>query len=221
MLPSRHWSAFESAFGWYTQNLFRRRFAAFHVRGNLPAPDAPLIMACQHVAWWDPLVIYHLSRVWFPGQARHDVMMDEVNLKKLGFFRWIGAFGVDRTTRAGAAAGLRHSLALLEIPNLRLGIYPQGKQESMDKRPLTVAPGASWLAARAGVPFCPIAVRYEHIEREWPEVFVSIGTPRHVEPGTERLEQDPIIAGITQEADGLRDDVHARRFDGFTTLQKP
>ena len=220
MIPSRHSPLFETVFGAYTGNLFRRRFAGFHVRGNLPAPDAPLIMACQHVAWWDPLVLYHLSRAWFPGPARHDVMMDEENLKKLRFFRWIGAFGVDRTTRSGSAAGLRHALALLRIPNLRLGIYPQGKQESMDKRPLTVAPGASWLAARAGVPFAPIAVRYEHVEREWPEVFVSIGAPRKVEPGTERDANDPIIAGITDEADHLRDDVHARRFAGFTTLLK-
>ena len=218
MLPSRHSPAFETAFAGYTRNLFRRRFAAFHVRGNLPAPDAPLIMACQHVAWWDPLVLYHLSRVWFPGPARHDVMMDEENLKKLKFFRWIGAFGVDRTTRAGSVAALRHALDLLEIPYLRLGIYPQGRQESMDKRPLTVAPGASWLAAKSGVPFAPIAVRYEHIEAEWPEVFVSIGAPRKVVPGTERDADDPITSGIASEADGLRDDVYARRFDAFTTL---
>jgi 1-acyl-sn-glycerol-3-phosphate acyltransferase len=218
MIPSRHWPAFETVFGWYTRNLFRRRFAGFHVRGNLPAPDAPLIMACQHVAWWDPLVIYHLSRVWFPGGARHDVMMDEENLKKLGFFRWIGAYGVDRTTRAGSAAALRHSLGLLEIPNLRLGIYPQGKQESMDKRPLSLSPGASWLAAKSGAPFAPIAVRYEHIEQEWPEAFVSIGEPRKVEPGTERDARDPILTGITEEADRLRDDVYARRFEGFTEV---
>lgn len=220
MIPSRHRPAFETVFGWYTQNLFRRRFAAFHVRGNLPSPDAPLIMACQHVAWWDPLVIYHLSRVWFPGPARYDVMMDEANLKKLSFFRWIGAFGVDLTTRAGSAAALRHSLGLLEISNLRLGIYPQGKQESMDHRPLARSPGASWLAARSQVPFAPVAVRYEHIERERPEVFVSIGEPRKVARGTERDADDPIILGITEEADRMRDDVYARRFETFTTLYK-
>lgn len=220
MIPSNHWPAFESVFGWYTKNLFRRRFAAVHVRGNLPAPKAPLIMACQHVAWWDSLVIYHLSRTWFPQGARHDVMMDEANLKKLSWLRWIGAFGVDRTTRAGSAAALRHALALLEIPNMRLGIYPQGKQESMDKRPLTNTAGASWLAARSGAPFATVTVRYEFIEDERPEVFVAIGEPRTVAKGEDRAEPDPILAAITDDADALQRSVHARAFDGFTTITK-
>ena len=220
MIPSAHWPAFESAFGWYVKNLFRRRFAAVHVRGNLPPPTAPLIMACQHVAWWDSLVIYHLSRRWFPPGARHDVMMDEANLKKLSWLRWIGAFGVDRATRAGSAAALRHSLELLEQPNMRLGIYPQGKQESMDKRPLESIAGASWLAARSGAPFSTVVVRYEFIEDERPEIFVAIGEPRRVARGEERAEPDAVMAAITADADALRDDVWARRFAGFTTITR-
>lgn len=216
MIPSNHWPAFESVFGWYTKNLFRRRFASVRVRGNLPEPKSPIIMACQHVAWWDPLVIFLLSRTWFPRGARHDVMMDEENLKKHSFFRWIGAFGVDRATRAGSASALRHALDLLEMPNMRLGIYPQGKQESMDQRPLTNTQGASWLAARSGAPFATVTVRYEFIEDERPEVFVAIGEPRTVPRDGHRAE--PIMTAITEDADGLRDDVHARRFDGFTIV---
>ena len=218
MIPSNHWPAFETVFGWYTKNLFRRRFAAVHVRGNLPAPTAPLVMACQHVAWWDPLVIYHLSRVWFPRGARHDVMMDEATLKEHSFFRWIGAFGVDRGTRAGSAAGLRHAIDLLAISNMRLGIYPQGKQESMDLRPLTATPGASWLVARVGAVFATVVVRYEFIEDERPEVFVAIGEPRRIARAEARAEIDPITAAITRDADRLRDDVHARKLEGFTRI---
>jgi 1-acyl-sn-glycerol-3-phosphate acyltransferase len=220
MTPSNHWPAFESVFGWYTKNLFRRRFAAVHVRGNLPEPKAPHIMACQHVAWWDSLVIYHLSRVWFPQGARHDVMMDEANLKKLSWLRWIGAFGVDRTTRAGSAAALRHAQKLLEIPNLRLGIYPQGKQESMDKRPLTSVTGATWLAARSGAPFSTVAVRYEFLEDERPEVFVAIGESRSIERSEARAKDDPVVRALTEDADRLRDDVHARNLAGFTTITR-
>lgn len=219
MIPSNHWPAFESVFGWYTKNLFRRRFAAVHVRGNLPAPNTPLVMACQHVAWWDPLVIYHLSRVWFPRGARHDVMMDEANLKKHSFLRWIGAFGIDRTTRAGSAAGLRHALELLAIPNMRLGIYPQGKQESMDLRPLTTTAGASFIVAKAAAVFATVNVRYEFIEDERPEVFVAIGEPRAI-TRDEARKGDPIADAITRGADGLRDDVHARRLESFTTITR-
>ena len=99
---------------------------------------------------------------------------------------------------------------------MRLGIYPQGKQESMDQRPLTNTQGASWLAARSGAPFATVTVRYEFIEDERPEVFVAIGEPRTVPRDGHRAE--PIMTAITEDADGLRDDVHARRFDGFTIV---
>jgi 1-acyl-sn-glycerol-3-phosphate acyltransferase len=219
MKASKHWPAFEAAFGLYTRNLFGRRFARLRVRGNVPAATAPHIIASQHVAWWDPLTLFLLAREWFPP-ARHDAMMDARNLAKYPFFGWIGAFGVDRDSRAGAARSMRHALSLLETPKLRLVIFPQGEQESMDARPLKCAPGTSWLAMKGRATFSPVALRYEFIEDERPEVFVSIGEPERVAPGAEKAAHDPIIAAITREADRLRDDVYARNFGGFTTLAK-
>ena len=217
MVQSNHWPAFEAVFGWYTRNLFARRFARVWVRGNLPDSDEPHIIACQHVAWWDALTVYRLTREWFPP-ARHDAMMDAKNLAKFPFFRWIGAFGVDRTTRAGAARSMRHALALLKIPRLRLVIFPQGEQQSMDARPLTCAPGTSWLAGKANVPWSPVALRYEFIEDERPEVFISIGPPTRVDKAGARADVDPVISSMTDEADQLRQDVFERRFGSFTLL---
>jgi len=213
MIESRHWPAFEGLFAVYLSNLLRRRFAALHVRGNVPETKDPLIVACQHVAFWDSLVLFHLSRVWTPP-ARYDAMMDEKNLVEHKFLRWIGAFGIDRSSKKGSLAALRHSMELLKTPNLRLLMFPQGKQESMDKRPLTPSAGASWLAVKSKVGFFPVALRYEFIEHEKPEIFVSIGAVRKAE----KSDEDPVVAAITSEADGLRDAVHARDTSSFTTL---
>ena len=75
----------------------------------------------------------------------------------LPFFRMIGAFGVDRASRAGMAASVKYTLARLKEPWNRLLIYPQGRQCPMDRRPLGCEPGASWIAARSGAPVVPVA----------------------------------------------------------------
>ena len=72
------------------------------------------------------------------------------------------------------------------------------------------------VAARSGAPFATVTVRYEFIEDERPEVFVAIGEPRTVARGAHRDE--PIASAITEDADRLRDDVHARRLDRFTLV---
>lgn len=209
MIEARHRPAFASAFSLYTSLLFRRRFHAVWVRGSLPDTRAPLVVAAQHVGWWDPMLLFYLSRVRFSGT--HYTMMEEPNLRKYWFFRWLGAFGVDREHRASVVASLRYALARLHEPNARVWIFPQGRIMPSDTRPIACDPGAAWLAARARVPLVAVAIRYDFLETERPQAFVSFSPPRMVERG----EADPVEAMLTAEADALRDAVAARRLDGF------
>lgn len=231
MITARHWPLFEHVFARYTAFALGRSFHALWVRGNLPDTDAPLLLAVQHVAWWDPLVLFHLSRaLWPPG--RHYAMMDEANLRAMRFFRWIGAFGVDRsgTSVAGATASLRYSLELLAQPRARVVVFPQGRQQPMDTRPIAHEPGAAWLAERARATVVPIALRYEFCEERWPDLFVAIGEPRSMPARPRRARArdggeagpatapDPLAAAITELADALRDDVYAARLGAFTRV---
>jgi 1-acyl-sn-glycerol-3-phosphate acyltransferase len=209
MTPARHDPAFAAVFALYTRWLLGRRFHAVWVRGSLPRTRAPLLVAAQHVAWWDPMVLFHLSRVRFGGT--HFTMMEERNLGGFGFFGRLGAFGIERASRAGTLAAARYALARLGEPNARVWIFPQGRLAPADARPLGCDPGAAWLAARARVPAVAVALRYEFLDAEYPQAFVSFSEPRMVESG----DADPIDGMLTAEADRLRDAVARGDFSEF------
>ena len=209
MIEARHRPLFASAFALYTSLLLRRRFHAVWVRGSLPDTRAPLVVAAQHVGWWDPMLLFFLSRFRFSGT--HYTMMEEPNLRRLGFFRWLGAFGVDREDRANVVASLRYALARLQEPRARVWIFPQGRILPSDVRPIVCDPGAAWLAARARAPLVAVAIRYDFLETQYPQAFVSFSPPRMVEEG----EDDPVEAMLTAEADRLRDAVASRQLDEF------
>lgn len=154
------------------------------------------------------MLLFVLSRSRFGG--RHYVMMDEANLRRFFFFRWLGAFGIDRTTRAGVLAATRYALERLRTPGSRVWLFPQGTLRPADARPLGCDRGAGWLAAEAKVRLVPVALRYEFLAEQRPEAFVSFGDPAIVEPGDDTVE-----ALLTAEADRLRDTVLAGRLDEF------
>lgn len=209
MTPARHDRLFAAAFAAYTSVLVRRRLSAVWTRGALSPTRSPLVVAAQHVGWWDPMVLFHLSRSRFTGT--HYTMMEEANMRRFGFFRRLGAFGVDRESRAGTLASMRYALARLAEPGARVWVFPQGRLAPSDARPIACDPGAEWLAARSRAPVVAVAIRYDFLEDEFPQAFVSFSEPRSLsgEPGE-------VARMLTDEADGLRDAVAAR--DGSLEL---
>jgi len=141
-------------------------------------------------------------------------MMEEANLRQFGFFRRLGAFGVERASKNGPVASLRYALKRLSEPTSRVWIFPQGTITPVDRRPIDVDPGAAWLATRAGVPVVAVAIRYEFREDQLPEAFVSFSLPELVR--VERtVDEDPVRELLTSEADGLRNAVWSGGLDDF------
>lgn len=214
MIEANHKPLFEAIFERYTRRALARAFHGVWVRGQAPPESDPIVFAVQHVSWWDPLVMFHLIRTHLP-RARHFAMMDEANLRRFPFFRWIGAFGVDRGGASTSLAGVRYALARLRERGSRLVVFPQGRQMPMDRRPLGCARGTAWLAAKGGARVVPIALRYEFLEERWPDLFVSIG-PARMCPRTGEAAEHLVESWMTEEANSLRDDVWAARLDRFT-----
>ncbi len=210
MTPARHGRAFAAVFGAYTAWLLRRRFSAVWAHGSLPRTLAPLLIAVQHVSWWDPMILFHLSRTRFGG--KHFVMMEEANLRRLRFFRRIGAFGIERSSRADVVAAMRYGLARLREPGSRVWIFPQGELVLADDRPIVCHPGAAWLAARSRVPTVAVALRYEFLDEQFPQAFVRFSEPRLIE-WVRDGERDPIATMLEEQADRLRDAVTAKPND--------
>jgi 1-acyl-sn-glycerol-3-phosphate acyltransferase len=128
------------------------------VRGDLPA--GPAIWAANHHSWWDPFVAAAVLRR--RGQTAC-LLISQDNIGQYGFVRGLGVFGA-RQPRTGQR--------YLEQGRV-LTIYPEGELRPAG-RPGPRAPGASWYAARAGVPLTAVAVRLAMRGHQAPEAFVSL-----------------------------------------------
>jgi 1-acyl-sn-glycerol-3-phosphate acyltransferase len=176
-LARRKRPAFAGLFRAYLRWRMRRAFSAVRIRG-LPALRAlaarePLLLAANHVAWWDPLVLIVLDGV-LTGDAR--CLMDASNLRRLPFFSLVGALPLDRSAPRAAVADLAAAARLLDRPGRVLIIFPQGEQRPAHL-PLELRPGIEWLARKSGARVVPLALRYDFREEPRPELNVSIGEP--------------------------------------------
>lgn len=201
--PARVSPAFCWLFTAYARNLVRRHFAALRVRGQLAPPGGPVLYLVNHSSWWDPILVFLLSRpqTTVPQLA----MMGEAGMRRFPFFNRLGAFSVPEHKNP---SGLRAMLRYLEA-QARLGaqiwIFPQGALRPADVQPLGLQRGASLIAARlAPCRVVPVAFRFAFGEAQRPEIFASIGaaTPIAGEASPELLERL-----LTDEVNRLRIDL--------------
>lgn len=160
----------------------RRALAAamdgVHVHGlsALAAQSArePLVLAVNHVAHWDPLVLVALEER-LPG-AGH-ALMDAENLARLPFFANVGAVPLTRTDHDRALDDLDAASDLVRGAAERMWIFPQGRQRAPHLRPLALRPGILRLLAKSGASLVCVGLAYAYREAETPACAVSIGPP--------------------------------------------
>lgn len=143
------------------------------VRGSLPGPGC--VWAANHHSWWDGFVADAVLRDAGHASA---LVMDAENLRRFAFLGPLGAVPADRPRAALQALRARRTLI----------IFPEGRLRTPG--PLgSVAPGAAWLAAQAGVPLVAAAVRVVLRAQQKPEAYVdlTVCTAGVAQPLAERL----------------------------------
>lgn len=162
----------------YVRRKLARELDGVWVRGLYRTADfvhsQPVIYAANHVAWWDPLLAIALDQAM---KTEAFGIMDEHNLRKLPFFRWVGAVGIDRSEPGSAGPGLKACAELLDRPGRALWIFPQGKQRPSHLQPLDFKTGVLRLQEMAAVPIIPVSIRYLFGERATPQVWIDFGEP--------------------------------------------
>jgi chlorobactene lauroyltransferase len=222
MIPADKKPVLESAMAAYNRRLLRKHFHALwiageeHVRGV--DRSVPTVLFGNHSCWWDPLVEFFVSHDLFglDGYA----MMEERQLERYRFFRWIGVFSVRRESPRDAVASLRYAASLLDRPNRALWIYPQGVMLPGDVRPLAFQTGIGRLAQMLGrVQFVPFAHRYEFVGDQRPEVFTEYG-PSFIpdRSGDVRAVVRDSEERVTAMLDGLRSRISKREFGAFRNV---
>ena len=190
------------------QYKLRQGFHQIHAQGleplraSLADEVGGTLFLANHSCWWDLFLVHFLNEsIPVDGYG----MMEHFNMVRFGFFRRIGAFSVDRTDPASVRASLEYAAGLLRAPRSGVWIFPQGKIETNDARPLTFQPGIRALVRRAGrVRVVPVAFRYDFWQDERPEALVRFGAPTWVD----RPDLPTLIATfegrMTAELDALR-----------------
>jgi 1-acyl-sn-glycerol-3-phosphate acyltransferase len=179
---------------------WRRRRVEFRVTG-LPAglpPDVPVILAANHVSYWDPFLLRHLQRLLRPRAPFYTVMLER-ELERHGWMRRIGVVGLE----PGSASSLRRCIRFLrnavdERPDAMIAFFPQGRIWPSFRRPLAFRAGVSLLArAIPGVRILPAGLHLEPLNRPRPTLFASLA------PATDGASTDvaALESAVTGEID--------------------
>lgn len=184
MIPAAKSALLQALLLFDTVRRMRGRFEAVRVAGLEGArarlAESPLLVVSNHTAWWDPLVALLVSARLLGADGY--ALMDAKNLRRLPFFRGIGAFGVDLDDPADGARAIRYAAKLLRDPGRLVWVFPQGEERPITRRPLGFRPGSAEIARVARrVAVLPVAIRYEQGASERPTLYVSLGEP--VPPG--------------------------------------
>jgi 1-acyl-sn-glycerol-3-phosphate acyltransferase len=162
----------------YVRRTVRQKFDGVFITGLNEARAAiaarPMILAANHVCWWDAFVLVTLDEAL--GGGGH-VVMDEENLKRLPFFAALGAVPVTRDGGARVRRHLERAAGLVKAPGTSLWFFPQGRQRAAHLRPLDFKPGLRLLARRSGADVMPVSLSYVWREAPVPTILVTFHAP--------------------------------------------
>ncbi|MBX6764795.1 MAG: 1-acyl-sn-glycerol-3-phosphate acyltransferase [Rubrobacteraceae bacterium] len=121
----------------------------FECEGEERTPGSgPLIVAANHTRYLDPLFVCMAVPRRIQWMAKKEIFVFPFR----GFFRFVGAFPVDR--QAGGHSALRAGLRLLG-EGWALGIFPEGTHRTKGVS-REAKSGAIMLAARSGAKILPV-----------------------------------------------------------------
>jgi chlorobactene lauroyltransferase len=192
----------------------------------LPAMDTcvPVIFYGNHAYWWDGFWSQLCAELYFSQNLF--IIIEQPQLEKHRFFTRLGAFSIDRNNARSAVRTLEYAASCLLSPSERqnaLWIFPQGRIEHVDKRPLLFFRGTAGIAERvlkkAGrLYLVSVVSRIEYLEDQKPELFLSFRPPELFTPsawhGMDDLTQS-MQAATESHLDEVKRQVTERTLDGF------
>lgn len=156
---------------------------------NVPA-DGALIVACNHISYFDPPLMGSLC----PRRIRYMAKKELFEIPVLGpMIRGLGAYAVDR--RGSATAAVKRSLQVLEGGGA-IGIFPEGTRNLTG----AVVPqtGVALLAALSQAPVVPACIHGSGRALRLARVDVAFGPPLPP-PGAGRKATREELAKFTAE----------------------
>jgi len=111
-------------FSRYIKALIRRNFQAVYFNSIKIDSEKSVLLVANHFSWWDGFILYYLNDKLLKKKF-HIIVLKET-MKKVKFFKYLGAFSVNKNSRS-VLQTLNYAAQLLNEPSNLVVIFPQGK----------------------------------------------------------------------------------------------
>ncbi|MGA8576804.1 MAG: lysophospholipid acyltransferase family protein [Candidatus Cybelea sp.] len=148
---------------------------------SVPA-SGPLIIACNHISYFDPPIMGALCPRRISYMAKKELFEIPVLSTVI---RALGAYSVDR--RGSATGAIKRSLHVLESGGT-VGIFPEGRRSRGG--PSAPQTGVALLASLAGAPVVPACVHGTDRALRLGRVDVAFGAPLALPAGRKATRDD-------------------------------
>lgn len=221
MIPAKKNKIIGRLFAIYHKKLLKKHFFRIHLSGyenlKLINNSLPVILYANHSNWWDGFIAYLLTNRTLKKDDY--LMMDIMQMKKYSFFKYIGAFSVNRNIPTESVRSLNYAAELLSNSNKYMWIFPQGEMLPQDKRPLKFYSGITKIAEKIDcVNLVPVCFRYEFIMEQRPEVFIQVGKPEIITGDKSQDLTENLSTTLESQLDKLKEDVSLGNTSNFKTI---
>ncbi len=149
MIEADHFWLHRLFFSHYFRFILWKDFRKIEISGEFSDRGLPVMLIGNHISWWDGFFSYELNRTLF--KRRFYLMMLEEQLKKISFFRKLGAFSIDPGSRS-AIKSVNYASEILKSSGNILIIFPQGKIKSQYTTEMAFLKGWFRILKNAGAP---------------------------------------------------------------------
>ena len=111
-------------FSQHIKRLIKRNFQAVNFNNIQVDGQKSVLLLANHFSWWDGFILYYLNDKLLKKNF-HIIVLKET-MQKIKFFKYLGAFSVDRNSRT-VMQTLAYAAQLLNDPQNLVVIFPQGK----------------------------------------------------------------------------------------------
>ncbi len=176
MIYPKHSFLAKKVFDNYLQRLLKNNFSHFYLVNPIPKIDekSSLLIIPNHFSWWDGFFIYYLLQGCI--NKKFHLMMLEEQLKRYWFFAKVGAYSINPSNPASVAKSIKYTSSLLKNEKNLAVLYPQGKIEPYDKRPLEILDGYRRLLQETGnCVVLPVVFKIVWHTAMRPDIYCSFG----------------------------------------------
>ncbi len=178
------------------------------------------LLLANHSSWWDGLLVFYVNYCVVKEDSY--AMMSQKGMEDFSFFRKIGAFSVNPDSPKDLVTSLKFAEKCLQEKKT-VWVFPQGKEEHLEQRPLSFMSGPAFLQERnPEIRLTSVSFYYTFRHDQRPEVFIRL----YEEPLEERADQsrkertERLRIKTERRLDALKKDIIHEELSGFQLLLK-